>query len=134
MEEKINRGVLKSISSHQRGLGAKFWIKGLPYERCAELSWAIEYMKRDFETPFRYLDIGTGESPLPTYLAKHSNWDITCLDRCSWVEKQNRFYESVARSAGHTRPIRVLQKDFIEAELPDDSFDIITCISVIEHF
>ena len=130
----INSAVLKQIASHHRSLGVKGWVTGLPYERCAELSWIIDYLKPRFQEGLRYLDIGSGESPLPTFLSAHSRWEITCLDKCAWVRKQYRFS---ARTHSTDRPasrFRVIETDILEANLPAASFDLITCISVIEHF
>ena len=97
----INSAVLKQIASHHRSLGVKGWVTGLPYERCAELSWIIDYLKPRFQEGLRYLDIGSGESPLPTFLSAHSRWEITCLDKCAWVRKQYRFS---ARTHSTDRP------------------------------
>jgi SAM-dependent methyltransferase len=109
----------------------------LSYERCAELSWVIDYLQPRFHERLQYLDIGTGESPLPSFLYAHANWDIACLDKCSWVRKQQRFVQlvqnrSVDRVAG--RRFVVVEADLLTATLPDRSFDVVTCISVIEHF
>lgn len=134
MNTAINAAVLKQIASHYRSLGVKGWLKGLPYERCAELSWIIDYLEPRFPEDLRYLDIGSGESPLPTFLGVHSLWEITCLDRCAWVRKQFRFSDRTSRTGRPASRFRVIQADLLEASLPAASFDLITCISVIEHF
>jgi ubiquinone/menaquinone biosynthesis C-methylase UbiE len=134
MNTAINTNVLIQIASHHRSLGAKHWLKGLPYERCAELSWIIDYLQPRFQEGLRYLDIGTGESPLPTFLSAHSDWEITCLDKCAWVRQQYRFS---ARNGSAGKPASrfwVIEADLMDANLPSESFDLITCISVIEHF
>ncbi len=133
MEATINTSVLKQIASHYRSLSVKYRLKGLPYERCAELSWVVDHVAPRFQERLRYLDIGTGESPLPTFLYAHSNWDITCLDKFTWVRKQNRFSQIVDPGGAPNR-FRVVESDLLQAPLPAESFDIITCISVIEHF
>ena len=134
MNTAINAAVLKQIASHYRSLGVKGWLKGLPYERCAELSWIIDYLEPRFPEDLRYLDIGSGESPLPTFLGVHSLWEITCLDRCAWVRKQFRFSDRTSRTGRPASRFRVIEADLLEASLPAASFDLITCISVIEHF
>ncbi len=134
MHQTINRALLKQLAAHHRRLGLKYRLKGLPYERCAELSWAIDYVSSRLSEPLRYLDIGTGESPLPTYLSAYSAWDITCLDKCPWVRNQYRFLRQIKRRNEPGKPFRVIEKDLLNAGLPEESFDIITCISVIEHF
>ena len=72
-EHKIPHDILREISRHCQKLGLKYFIKGLPYERCAELPYIIRYLKNYFGEDLRYLDIGSGESPLPTFLLKHTS-------------------------------------------------------------
>jgi SAM-dependent methyltransferase len=127
MEATINSSVLKRLSAHHRSLGLKYQIKGLPYERCAELTWVIQHLEPHFSKPLNYLDIGTGESPLPSFLLENTGWNITCLDKCEWVNTQRRFSRPGSR-------FQVLQADLLHSDLPEASFDLITCISVIEHF
>lgn len=130
----INTTVLKQIAAHHRGLGLKCRLKGLPYERCAELSWVIEYLKPRFSEELHYLDIGSGESPLPTFLRADSLWEITCLDKCPWVRKQYRFSRGTHATKKPAERFHVIEANLLEADLPEESFDLITCISVIEHF
>ena len=134
MDAIINATVLKQIAAHHRRLGLKCRLKGLPYERCAELSWVIDYLEPHFGEDLRYLDIGTGESPLPTFLHAHSRWEITCLDKCPWVREQHRFSTKIDGTGKPATRFHVIEVDLLETDLPDESFDIITCISVIEHF
>lgn len=134
METALNSTVLKQLVSHHRSLSLKCRLKGLGYERCAELTWVIEHLEPDFQQDLQYLDVGTGESPLPTFLFEHSQWGIACLDKCPWVWKQDRFYEVACGARSPATRFRVIEADLLQAHLPDESFDIITCISVIEHF
>ncbi len=134
MDTTINTTVLRQIAAYHRTLGLKGWLKGLSYERCAELSWVIDYLEPRFREDLRYLDIGTGESPLPTFLCAHSRWEITCLDKCPWVRKQYQFSARIDGTGRPTKRLHVIEADLLEANLPDESFDLITCISVIEHF
>ena len=130
----INPAVLKQIAAHHRSLGFKCQLKGLPYERCAELSWVIDYLKPHFREDLQYLDVGSGESPLPTFLRAHSLWEITCLDKCPWVWKQHRFWARIHATKKRAERFHVIEANLLEADLPEESFDLITCISVIEHF
>ena len=125
---------MTAIASHHRSLGFKYALKGLPYERCAELSWIINYLKSDFHRHLKYLDIGTGESPLPSFLCANTDWDITCLDKFTWVQKQKRFVEKSTALKARADRFRVIEQDLLKTDFGDESFDIITCVSVIEHF
>jgi len=109
-------------------------LKGLGYERCAELPWVVDHLAPRFQEEVRYLDIGTGESPLPTFLCAQTRWDITCVDKCSWVQQQHQFLQTINGAADHSKRFRVIEADLLETDFPPNSFDVITSISVIEHF
>jgi SAM-dependent methyltransferase len=133
-QSAINTPTLRQITKHHRRLGLKSLVKGLPYERCAELPWVIDYLKPRFAETLDYLDIGTGESALPTYLLTQSRWNITCIDKCSWVHSQTQYLDTLANSADDKKRFHVLEADLLTNPPAAESFDVITCISVIEHF
>jgi len=88
-----------------------------------------------FQKTLRYLDIGSGgESPLPTWLLVNTNWDITCVDKFAWVQNQFAHAARVASADDVAKRFHVIESDFLKAQLPARSFDVITNISVIEHF
>lgn len=134
MHATINTNVLKQIVSHRRHSGLKYWANPLGYERCAELSWVIDHLAPRFRQELRYLDVGTGESPLPTFFCAHTHWDITCVDKCPWVQKQHSFLRLLNRGAPPPNRFRVIEADLLKANVPAESFDLITSVSVIEHF
>jgi 2-polyprenyl-3-methyl-5-hydroxy-6-metoxy-1,4-benzoquinol methylase len=134
MHQRVNQTLLASIVSQNRKLSLKSWWIGLPYERCAELPWIVEYLQPRFEEKLNYLDIGSGESPLPSYLHCHTDWDITCIDKCESVHTQLAFAQKTDRTCRAGANFQVIQANFVDAGFPTRSFDIITCVSVIEHF
>lgn len=134
MRTKIDKKLLRDIVSHNRKLGFKNRLKGLNYERCAELPFIAGHLQNSFGDKLEYLDIGSGESPFPSYLLKNTNWDITCIDKFSWVQKQHVHVTRVMPDADIKERFHVVEKDFLAAELPGESYDVITNISVIEHF
>lgn len=134
IDRRIDNKLLTDIWKHHRTLSWKNLVKGLSYERCAELPFVIKLLKSRFSENLMYLDIGSGESPLPTYFLKNTQWNITCLDKFSWVQKQYRFASHITPRKYNTRRFRVIEKDLFNARLPYASFDIITNVSVIEHF
>jgi len=131
---KIDYISLNEIIKHNNSLSLKNRLKGLSYERCAELPFIIIRLRSLFNKKLNYLDIGSGgESPLPTFLLKYTNWHITIVDKYKWVQKQNIFAKNLLGD-NYKERFKVIEDDFIKNELPDEHFDIITNISVIEHF
>jgi 2-polyprenyl-3-methyl-5-hydroxy-6-metoxy-1,4-benzoquinol methylase len=131
----IDRRFLDLIASHYYRLGFMNRIRGFAYERCAELPYVLATLEPRFRETLRYLDIGSGgESPLPTWLLANTSWDVSCVDKFSWVRKQLEHASRVASAGEVARRFHVLERDFLETEFPPRSFDVITNISVIEHF
>ena len=120
---------------HYYRLGLKNRLKGFPYERCAELPYVLARLEPLFQKALCYLDIGSGgDSPLPTWLLANTKWDITCVDKFAWVQNQHAHAAIAANSDDIAARFRVIERDFLKTELQRDSFDVITNISVIEHF
>lgn len=131
MIARINATVLRDIDAHAKRLRYLYRIKGFGYERAIELPLLAEKLQPLFDKPLRYLDIGTGPSIFPSWVAAKSNWDVTCLDKFNWVEKQNQYAQKLGLDS---KRFHVVVQDFLEAELEPETFDVITNISVIEHF
>lgn len=131
MIRRINEHLARAIDAHAKSLRFLYRVKGFGYERAIELPLLAEYLQPLLDKPLRYLDIGTGQSIFPSWVAKNSAWDVTCLDKFSWVEKQHEYARKLSLSADR---FHVVLRDFLEAELEPESFDVITNISVIEHF
>lgn len=130
--QKINLYELNEIKKYFNKLSLKNRIKGLNYERCAELPFILERLRPFFNENLKYLDIGSGgESPLPSYLLNNTNWEINCIDKFDWVEKQNSYID---KNSVNARRFNVYKNDILESKWENETFDIITNISVIEHF
>ncbi|MBK6972794.1 MAG: class I SAM-dependent methyltransferase [Sterolibacteriaceae bacterium] len=131
----INARFLWPIVRHYYRLAFKKRLRGFPYERCAELPYILARLEPLFQKALRYLDIGSGgDSPLPTWLLANTKWDITCVDKFAWVQNQLAHAASATSSEDIAKRFRVIERDFLKTELQPDSFDVITNISVIEHF
>ena len=131
----INRTTLSEITGHFASLRFVNRLHGLNYERCAELPFVIDRLRPRFAESLSYLDIGSGgESPLPTYLLRESKWKIRCIDKFEWVRRQETYAERVIGSAARNGRFAVEVQDLLTGDLPRESFDVITNISVIEHF
>jgi SAM-dependent methyltransferase len=131
----INSATLTDITRHFASLRGSNRLHGLHYERCAELPFVIDRLRPRFAERLSYLDIGSGgESPLPTYLLRESNWNVRCIDKFDWVRRQERYASRVMAGAPSNGRFAVEVQDVLSAELPEAAFDVITNISVIEHF
>jgi hypothetical protein len=104
------------------------------YERCAELPLVASRLERKFGLKLRHLDIGSGEGVFPTYLLKNTKWDITCVDKSSSVQKQEVYAHRIMKGVDCADRFHVVEADLLALDLPPRSFDVITNISVIEHF
>jgi len=130
---KIESRALAELNEFNRRLGLLRLLKSIGYERSAELPYVINALQDRFSRPLRCLDIGTGESVLPTYLLMNSVWDITCLDKFKSVRVQHEYARRLSLDDGILRRLHVVESDLFSYR-PDAPFDVITNISVIEHF
>ena len=126
--------MLSALSAHTRRLSVRRLFQSLGYERSGELPWIAKKLEPHFGKPLRYLDVGSGDSVFPTFVLAQSRWDVTCLDKFDWVSSQQRFAERLGGELATSGRLHVIEKDVLKADLPDASFDVITNISVIEHF
>ena len=126
--------MLNDILKHYSSLRLKHRFLPLNYERCFELPWVWSVLKSVSKNDVSYLDIGSGgESPLPTYVSKHKNWNVSVIDKFSWVLAQEDFYKKLPFPKAKTFKVEVVDLfDFKKDN--NESYDVITCISVIEHF
>jgi len=135
MTQRINRRTLSEVTRHFGWMRPANRIHGLNYERCAELPYIVDRLRPKFSERLAYLDIGSGgESPLPTFLLRSTNWSIRCIDKFEWVRRQDEYAAKVLGGKPVDGRFSVEVRDLLEADLPEASFDIITNISVIEHF
>jgi SAM-dependent methyltransferase len=131
----IDRRFLDLIARHYYRLGARNRLRGFPYERCAELPYVLKTLEPRFGEKLRYLDIGSGgESPLPTWLLANTRWDITCVDKFAWVREQRAHAARFVSADDAAKRFHVVERDFLETAFAPRSFDVVTNVSVIEHF
>jgi len=131
MKSGIDGKILKQLHRHNGKLGFYRVLKSIGYERSAELSYVVGLLQDRFDRPLDLLDIGTGDSVLPSFFLAKTNWNIWCVDKFSWVKKQSQYASRVA--PGKIRNLHVVERDFLDFH-PDSLFDVVSCISVIEHF
>lgn len=132
--KKINLYELNEIKNHFNKLSLKNRIKGLNYERCAELPFILEILRPFFNENLKYLDIGSGgESPLPSYLLNNTNWQINCIDKFDWIKKQSSHVKK-NKIRNDIDRFNIYTQDILDTNWERETFDVITNISVIEHF
>ncbi|MCP4976871.1 MAG: methyltransferase [Maribacter sp.] len=134
MIQQIDRHLLTELSLHTRKLSIKRFFKSMGPERCGELPFIVSQLTPLFSKKLRLLDIGSGDSVFPTYILKKTNWDVTCIDKFSSIQQQHIYARKIMGNSSYESRFHVLEKDFLLSELPEKTFDIITNISVIEHF
>lgn len=107
-------------------------IKGINFSRCFEYGATLSAI--DIKGGEEILDIGTSNSSLPLFLA-HKGAKITMLDvidkKLSCQQKYAR--RLMLKSAWDRGEIRITVQDARKMDFPNNSFDIVTCISTIEH-
>lgn len=131
----INSSTLREVWAHHRKLRPSNWLHGLHYERCAELPFVVDCLRPRFGETLDYLDIGSGgESPLPTFLLARTAWNVSCVDKFDWLNAQRDSAKAVTGSADGNGRLSLIVQDFLQVSLPQAAFDVITNVSVIEHF
>lgn len=129
----IDKVILFNLIKHNNKLGFKRILKSLSYERAAELPFIYALIHSKAQgCKLRILDVGAGDSILPSFLLKEEDVEIVCLDKFEWVNIQNNYAQATVE-ADQLGRLEVVKSDLAEYQ-PESLFDIITCISVIEHF
>ena len=108
------------------------FVTGLDYVRCLEYPLVFEHL--NFAHGGQLLDMGSGHSIFPLYIANNTNVSVVALDERDWVQWQHRMAKKLRRKG-------VLRNNHFEVVVGDarslcfnnDHFDYISSISAIEH-
>ncbi len=87
----------------------------------------LHYFKGDF-SGLRILDVGPGHSTFPAFLAKKAGL-VTTIDYPAPLEAINPTYPRKMRKMG----VSLTQGTMLQLPYQSESFDLVTCISTIEH-
>ncbi|HVO24575.1 MAG TPA: class I SAM-dependent methyltransferase [Candidatus Margulisiibacteriota bacterium] len=131
----LDRALLRELFRFNARLGLYRLVKGMDYVRCIEFPTFAAELLRWRAQPLAYLDVGSGDSVLPTFVATHSAYRVTVVDKFEWVEAQARYLQRLGRSSSLSDGrFTIRQEDFVTAtSLPPSTFDLITALSVVEH-
>lgn len=96
-----------------------------------EYPFLVERMLASFAdaAPCRMLDAGAGMTCVPYFLAERLPKVV--VDACDMDPNLLAMYESINRSC--TRPVQFRDADMRDLPYADAAFDVIYCISVLEH-
>ncbi len=115
------------LLNNESNLTGYKWIKDSfnQWSRIYEYPYCFEILKNEIADGARVLDAGSGVTFFPFFL--NSKYKVTCIDQDDYsnifdsINVSEKTDVSFIRSGLHTIPI------------PDNSFDAIYCISVLEH-
>jgi len=106
----------------------RLYVLGLGGTRYFEYPWVLGQVER-LGRRLRLLDVGSGPSFLPAYLAQQGHLVVTADADAAQLGVQARFAVR-AGSAGRLLPAVV---DATRLGVLDGSVDCVTCVSVLEH-
>lgn len=109
-----------------RQLSATANINPYEYYKVSEMNYVISRLK---QIPGKLvLDLGSGRSAIPTYIAMH--------DKCVITAELDHDALQTQHDLSNQQPslyLKVTEANFLQLPFRDDTFDAITIISTIEH-
>lgn len=119
-----------------RRLGLDRFFQGFNYFKWLE--YPLTYNNLDLRKGNRYLDIGSGKSIFPLFVLAKNKCSVHIIDDQSIIKDSINYYED---TINNMRLRDKVKSKFIihgswqneKYDLPDNYFDRISCISVLEH-
>lgn len=119
----VNRGIAEQIAREKAEAGQQ--LSYVYPSKVWEYPWAItRHPLPDGEI---VLDAGCGVSALPIYLAARGATVVAIDNDMRWLSMEGR------AATFHRVPVVPVQMDMTALAFPDESFDRVYCISVLEH-
>ena len=134
---EFDETILMGMFRLNAALGIKHFLKGLDYVRCLEFPVIADAIFRNLgnRQDGRLLDIGSGTSLFPLYMAERTSLKVAVIDKFRWVEEQR---ENL-KKRGHLDWIEanrfvVHYDDFLTSTaFEPNSLDFVSAVSVLEH-
>lgn len=96
--------------------------------RAWEYGMLLGYLQHTRSRPERALDVGSGDSAFPGYLVNSS-----CVGTAATLDLPEAFEDRSEQAEGPVPGLDRLAGSMLDIPAPDRSFDLVTCISAIEH-
>ena len=117
----------KYLNKNKKTLKKYKWIRNSfnQWSRIYEYPYCLENIKKNIPTKAQILDAGCGVTFFPFFL--NSNYNVTCIDQDD--------YSNIFKNINKEQKTNVTFKKTTlqNISLPNNTFDAIYCISVLEH-
>lgn len=97
--------------------------------RKLEYSFVLETLLRYLQPGMRFLDAGSGVTPLAHVIAQHG----VHAEACDGNEREMKELIQLQPEKIYGTPVTYSVQDLTRMQFPDASFDAISCVSVLEH-
>ena len=118
-----------ALTQHNFKLGLKRFLRGYGIERSFELPLCADVLELLIRPEVTLLDIGSGESIWPSYVAAKYGISVTCIDSYDSVLRQYEYGATLSLQ----KPMEVIIDDFVLHDFKGQQFDYISIVSVLEH-
>jgi SAM-dependent methyltransferase len=131
--KKLLKYTNRDIQAFLKKLGGEEFRSKQNYFRWLEYPWALT--AADVKDGDRILEIGSGYlNALPLFLASKYNVTVTATDIGEFTDDSRDYINTLIKKFGiEGDRLRVMQADASNLPFADGSFDVVLCISTLEH-
>jgi SAM-dependent methyltransferase len=117
-------------------LGWQRFLQGFYYYKFLE--YPLVYNNLGLSAASKYLDIGSGQSIFPLFVLQKQGCDVHIVDDGSIIDDSQKHYQKMLQKMNYEdawgkKLIFQNTQDHGLLPFPDESFEVVSCISVIEH-